>query len=236
MQESFNLIFIWSVFGAGILSFFSPCILPLIPVYTGILIDDIEEKTINFLGLKFNPKSVIKTLLFIIGISLIFVILGFGAGFLGNFINNTYTPIVMGIIVIMLGLHQAEFINIRKFQTEKKIKITKKRKQGYLGAFLLGLTFSFGWTPCIGPVLSSVLAISASGGNHAIFGGTLMAVYTLGLAIPFIAISLASSVLLKHFIKLKKHTVLLKKIGGILIIIMGILLMLGQANLLSTLF
>lgn len=98
------------------------------------------------------------------------------------------------------------------------------------------MTFSLGWTPCVGPVLSSVLAIAASGGNGAVQGGFLMLVYTLGLAIPFLILALVSSIVLRHFGKIKPYMGLLKKIGGLLIILMGILLMLGNLNVLDSIF
>ena len=106
----------------------------------------------------------------------------------------------------------------------------------FFNAFLIGVTFSFGWTPCVGPVLSSVLAIAASGGDGALQGALLMLVYTLGLALPFLLLALASSWVLQHFAKLKPHMGTLKKIGGALIILMGILLMLGNLNSLASLF
>lgn len=105
-----------------------------------------------------------------------------------------------------------------------------------MNAFLLGITFSFGWTPCVGPVLSSVLALVASGGSGAWQGGLLMIVYTLGLGIPFLLLSFASGIMLKQFNKLKPHMLLLKKLGGALIIVMGLLLMTGQLNNLVNLF
>ena len=111
-----------------------------------------------------------------------------------------------------------------------------RERNEFFNAFLIGVTFSFGWTPCVGPVLSSVLAIAASGGDGALQGALLMLVYTLGLALPFLLLALASSWVLQHFAKLKPHMGTLKKIGGALIILMGILLMLGNLNSLASLF
>ncbi len=142
----------------------------------------------------------------------------------------------MGTIIIILGLHQMEIFHFKKLEVQKSFTFKKSEANRYWSAFLLGITFSFGWTPCIGPVLSSVLAIAASGGNGAVQGGFLMLVYTLGLAIPFLILALASSIVLRHFGKIKPYMGLLKKIGGLLIILMGILLMLGNLNVLASIF
>jgi cytochrome c-type biogenesis protein len=144
---------------------------------------------------------------------------------------------LLGGIVILLGIHQMEVINLRQLQKQKTIQLKKNRERNeFFNAFLIGVTFSFGWTPCVGPVLSSVLAIAASGGDGALQGAFLMLVYTLGLALPFLVLALASSWVLQHFAKLKPHMGTLKKIGGALIILMGILLMLGNLNSLASLF
>ena len=111
-----------------------------------------------------------------------------------------------------------------------------QKGKGYSQAFLLGLTFSFAWTPCVGPVLGSVLALAASGGSGAWQGAGLMLIYTLGLALPFLVLALASSYVLKHFRKLHPYLGTLKKVGGFLIIVMGILVLLGNASILTTLF
>ena len=230
-------LFFVSVFLAGILSFFSPCIFPLLPVYIGILLDDKEVKTLKVFGRELAWQGMVRTLFFIAGISTVFFLLGFGAGFLGTIIYSSTFRYVMGGLIILLGLHQMELINIRQLQIQKSLTFKKNgQKHHFWSAFLLGITFSFGWTPCVGPVLSSVLAIAASGGNGALQGGLLMLVYTLGLALPFLAMALASGWVVQRFSKLKPYMGTLKKIGGALIILMGILLMLGNLNVLASLF
>ena len=232
-----TILFSISVFLAGILSFFSPCIFPLLPVYTGILLDDQESaKSFSLFGRKVAWSGLIRTLCFIAGISLIFFILGFGAGYFGNILYANWFRYTMGTIIIILGLHQMEIFHFKKLEIQKSFTFKKSAPNRYWSAFLLGITFSFGWTPCVGPVLSSVLAIAASGGNGALQGGLLMLVYTLGLALPFLAMALASGWVLQRFAKLKPHMGTLKKIGGALIILMGILLMLGNLNILASLF
>lgn len=234
METDINPLFIITVFAAGVLSFFSPCILPLLPVYIAKLMDGQQGKKIKILGLTCDAAPLVKTALFILGISFVFFSLGLLAGAVGHLFYHPYTSVILGAVVILLGLHQMEWINFTFLQRERKIEIQNTGK-GYTSAFLLGLTFSFGWTPCVGPVLGSVLALSAAGGHSAWYGGLLTAVYTLGMAIPFLLLALASSRVMKALPVLKKHTIQLKKIGGLIIILMGILLMMGELHTLSIL-
>ena len=203
MQEGINNLFAGAVFLAGVLSFFSPCVFPLLPVYLGKLAEDPGTRSFSFFGLKVYVSPLVKTVFFITGLSTVFFSLGFGTGFFSHIFYHPYTPYVMGGIVILLGLHQ------------------------------MGLTFSFGWTPCVGPVLGAVLAVVASENGSALYGGLLMAVYAAGMAVPFLILAVASSWLLKYSSHVKRHMVLLKKIGGVLIILMGILLMLGKLDMLA---
>jgi len=198
LQINDNLfIFGLGVFLAGIASFFSPCIFPVLPIYVGVLIEDCGEKYISLFSFKIYLKPIIRTLLFVAGLSTVFILLGFGAGAFGSFINSKYLFLLMGVIIIFLGLHQMEIINFSFMQRQKKITLTKNQYQNYLGAYFLGLTFSFGWSPCIGPILSTILAITLTG-NQAFLGAGLMSVYALGLTIPFIVISLLSTALIKN--------------------------------------
>ena len=232
-----NSLFSISVFLAGILSFFSPCILPLMPVYVGILLDSDHEKTIHIFGRAVSWHGLVKTLCFIAGLSTVFLILGYGAGALGQVLYAPWFRYLLGGIVILLGIHQMGLINLQQLQKQKSIQLKKDEKRNeFFNAFLIGVTFSFGWTPCVGPVLSSVLAIAASGGNGALQGALFMLVYTLGLALPFLLLALASGWVLQRFAKLKPHMGTLKKIGAALIVLMGILLMLGNLNSLASLF
>ena len=230
-------LFSISVFLAGVLSFFSPCILPLMPVYVGILLDSEHEKTVRIFGRDISWYGLVKTLCFIAGLSTVFLILGYGAGALGQVLYAPWFRYLLGGIVILLGIHQMEVINLRQLQKQKTIQLKKNRERNeFFNAFLIGVTFSFGWTPCIGPVLGSVLALAASDGQDALMGAVYLLVYTLGMALPFLLLALASSLVLPYFNRLKPHLLLLKKIGGAIIILMGILLLLGQLNSLSSIF
>ncbi|MCP1640118.1 cytochrome c-type biogenesis protein [Streptococcus gallinaceus] len=231
-----DFVFVGSVFLAGLVSFFSPCIFPVLPVYLGLLLDVGERRVFRIGRWTFNWYGVAKTLVFILGLSTIFVLLGYGAGALGQVLYADWFRILLGLIVIALGLHQMGVLTFRRLELQKSLIYQhKKERNAFLSAYLLGLTFSFGWTPCVGPVLSSVLAIAATGSKGALQGGLLMLVYTLGLGIPFILLSLAQDMVLKQFNRLKPHIGLLKKVGGALIIVMGLILMFGQLNSLASL-
>ncbi|MGR5750872.1 thiol-disulfide oxidoreductase-associated membrane protein CcdA2 [Streptococcus pneumoniae] len=233
-----HIFFFLSVFLAGILSFFSPCILPLLPVYTGVLLDDKDGAQASSGKCSISVTSLLRTLAFIAGISFIFILLGYGAGFLGDLLYASWFQYLTGAIIILLGLHQMEILHFKGLYKEKRLQLQGQGQngKGYSQAFLLGLTFSFAWTPCVGPVLGSVLALAASGGSGAWQGAGLMLVYTLGLALPFLLLALTSSYVLKHFRKLHPYLGILKKVGGFLIIVMGLLVLFGNASILSQLF
>ncbi|CRZ36657.1 cytochrome c-type biogenesis protein CcdA [Streptococcus pneumoniae] len=233
-----HIFFFLSVFLAGILSFFSPCILPLLPVYTGVLLDDKDGAQTSSGKFSISVTSLLRTLAFIAGISFIFILLGYGAGFLGDLLYASWFQYLTGAIIILLGLHQMEILHFKGLYKEKRLQLQGQGQngKGYSQAFLLGLTFSFAWTPCVGPVLGSVLALAASGGSGAWQGAGLMLVYTLGLALPFLLLALTSSYVLKHFRKLHPYLGILKKVGGFLIIVMGLLVLFGNASILSQLF
>ncbi|HEW6396661.1 TPA: thiol-disulfide oxidoreductase-associated membrane protein CcdA2 [Streptococcus pneumoniae] len=233
-----HIFFFLSVFLAGILSFFSPCILPLLPVYTGVLLDDKDGAQASSGKFSISVTSLLRTLVFIAGISFIFILLGYGAGFLGDLLYASWFQYLTGAIIILLGLHQMEILHFKGLYKEKRLQLQGQGQngKGYSQAFLLGLTFSFAWTPCVGPVLGSVLALAASGGSGAWQGAGLMLVYTLGLALPFLLLALTSSYILKHFRKLHPYLGILKKVGGFLIIVMGLLVLFGNASILSQLF
>ncbi|CAG6112715.1 cytochrome c-type biogenesis protein [Streptococcus pneumoniae] len=233
-----HIFFFLSVFLAGILSFFSPCILPLLPVCTGVLLDDKDGAQASSGKFSISVTSLLRTLAFIAGISFIFILLGYGAGFLGDLLYASWFQYLTGAIIILLGLHQMEILHFKGLYKEKRLQLQGQGQngKGYSQAFLLGLTFSFAWTPCVGPVLGSVLALAASGGSGAWQGAGLMLVYTLGLALPFLLLALTSSYVLKHFRKLHPYLGILKKVGGFLIIVMGLLVLFGNASILSQLF
>jgi len=227
-----------TVFIAGLLSFFAPCVVPLLPVYIGYLskgAEDSENSDETKKKGKFaliNKRLIFQTLVFVIGLSTAFVLLGFGAGAIGKLLNNRIVLYVSGAIVIILGLHQIGIFKIKFLERTKKVEVEKSFKGGIIGAYLLGLTFSLGWTPCVGPVLATVLGL-ASGNGSALYGGFLMMIYSAGLALPFIMVSLFAGFFLAKFKKLNRHLGKIRVVGGILIVIMGILLMTNSLNAIS---
>lgn len=203
-----------------------------------MLLDDKDGAQASSGKFSISVTSLLRTLAFIAGISFIFILLGYGAGFLGDLLYASWFQYLTGAIIILLGLHQMEILHFKGLYKEKRLQLQGQGQngKGYSQAFLLGLTFSFAWTPCVGPVLGSVLALAASGGSGAWQGAGLMLVYTLGLALPFLLLALTSSYVLKHFRKLHPYLGILKKVGGFLIIVMGFLVLFGNASILSQLF
>lgn len=238
-----DFIFLFGVFGAGLLSFFSPCILPLLPVYvsylSGNIVNEVKPNEANSSNINtnnINTKSVtiragffLRTLLFVLGLSVVFITLGFGSGILGNLISSSKFIAFCGAIVILFGIYQTGWIKFSWLERERKLSSSQANKGSYVGAFLLGLTFSFGWTPCIGPILAAVLGIAAGEGSPA-YGGLLMLLYTLGLAIPFLVLSLFSEFLIKRVRRLYKYMGVIKVGSGCVLIVMGLLLMTDQLN------
>ena len=216
-----------SAFGAGLLSFFSPCILPLLPVYVGILTTGADDEQ---LGL---ARRCANTVAFVLGICFVFVALGVGASALGSVFNNPYVTIALGIVVFAFGLVLAGFVKIPLLQRDSRKGLRRVKVRGVASAFLLGLAFSFGWTPCVGPILGSILALAAGGGNVAAGAGLLL-VYALGLCIPFLVITLAANLLLARLSKIHKYLPAIQKAGGVLIAIMGLWMVFTQVGALAT--
>lgn len=218
-----NISFIIAFWG-GILSFFSPCILPLIPVYlsyiTGVSMYDINNTNKRFTLLS-------KILVFVIGFSLVFSLLGASVSFIGNwlFMYKYTLNKIGGVILIIFGLSFTGLLKIPFLYKEVKpnIKITG----GYLGAFIFGLIFALGWTPCVTPILSSIL-MYAVGENSAYRGFLLLLFYALGIGVPFILIGIFIDSYLKNMSKFKKILPYMSYIGGIFLILIGIYMVLGK--------
>ena len=216
-------ILISTVFIAGFASFFLPCTFPVIPVYLGILTDaDGEYKKLRIGNFSLNIGAVLKTVTFVLGLAVSFVTLGIGAGFLGRFLTSRWLYVIAGLIIILLGIHQMDLIHIKKLDELSGLKI-QSQKTGMLGTFLMGVSFSIGWTP-------------ATTQGTALYGAFLMLIYTLGLMIPFIIMVVASDFAMSKFDFLKKNIMTLKRIGGGFIVIMGILVMFHQVTAITVFF
>lgn len=233
-----SFLFIFSVFAAGILSFFSPCIIPLLPVYVARLSSGSEgvSQAVRQEGrpkLHLNGRLMGQTLLFVTGLATTFVLMGFGAGELGRLFYSRVFLWIGGGLVILLGLHQTGLFHLLFLEREKRLELNPK--PGALGSYLLGFTFSFGWTPCVGPVLAAVLVMSSSG-NQAWTGAGFMLLYTMGLSLPFLLVSLFTDYLLKAFRKAQRYLPAIRIAGGVLIIVMGLLLLTDNLNAITRIF
>lgn len=217
-----------TVFGAGILSFLSPCVLPLFPLYMGTFMGETGDKKVKIGNYSFYLLPVLKVLAFMSGISLIFFMLGFAASFLGQIVYGHYTRYVLGGIIVLMGIYQLELVEIPWLSRQKTVQMEAKNAGELTRSFLLGLSFSFGWTPCVGPVLSSVLALVTTTGASAWYGGSLLFVYALGLSVPFLLLAVVSSSLVKWLNVAKQHMMLIKRVGAVLIILVGILVMFNK--------
>ena len=214
-------------FGAGLISFLSPCVLPLIPGY----ISYISGRSINELIDKKNI-NLIPMILFTIGFSIVFIIFGAASTFLGQVLlqNSFELRIIAGLIIIIFSLHIIGVLNIKFLNFEKRIQT--KININFYSPLLIGMAFAFGWTPCIGPILGSILVLAAT--EDSINKGIiLLSFYSLGLAIPFIL----SGYLIQKFLifskNFRKNINLVSKIGGFILLITGVLIITNQLQALG---
>lgn len=219
-----------TVFLQGALSFFSPCVLPLIPLYISYLAGGAAEVDEN--GVRRYPRGKVfcNTVFFVVGISFAFFLLGFGLTALGSFFRNyqVWFARISGVIIILFGLYQLG-IGRRSMLLEQEHRLPfrlDKVAMNPVVALVLGFTFSFAWTPCVGPALSSVL-LMASSASSAVTGYLLIGVYTLGFVLPFLAVGLFTGQVLDFFRSHQSVVQWTVKLGGILLVVMGVLTLLG---------
>jgi len=219
-------------FLGGVLSFLSPCVLPLIPSYVSFITGmSFEDMRTGDRGLV-RRLTLFNSLAFIIGFSLVFILLGVSSSFIGRLLSYYYDYIRIGggIIIIILGLYVMGVLKIGLLSREKKIHL-HSRPAGYTGSFLVGVTFAAGWTPCIGPILGSILLLASTTGS-AMYGFKLLLVYSMGLAIPFLATSLAINSFLSHFRLIQRYMKAVLILSGLLLIGFGIILLTDSIPLL----
>ena len=217
-------------FTAGVFSFLSPCVLPLVPSYltfvTGMSLEDLQEGV--------NRKATfMHSLLFVAGFSIIFILLGASASFLGQFLRvyELWIARIGGVIIILLGLHLAGVFRLTPLMREKRVHLNDK-PAGYLGTLGVGMAFGAGWTPCIGPILGAILTYGMT--QETMWAGVgLLSVYSLGLAVPFLIASLALDWFLQTFKRFRRWIPIVEKASGVLLIVLGFLLLTGQFTVLA---
>jgi len=221
------MIELFIAFGAGLISFLSPCVLPLIPGY----ISFISGASLNELLAK-KKINLIPLILFTLGFSFVFIIFGAAASYLGQVLlkNSQTLRVIAGLVIIIFSLQLIGFINISFLNFEKRVYT--KRNNNIWFSFIVGMAFGFGWTPCIGPILGSILALAST--EETIFKAIiLLSFYSLGLAIPFIL----SGYLIQRFLmfskNFRKNINLVSKIGGVILLITGILILTNQLQVLG---
>jgi cytochrome c-type biogenesis protein len=221
-----------TAFLGGLLSFLSPCVLPLIPSYvsfiTGVSFDELKK------GDKAHIKrlTLINSSAFVLGFSTVFILLGVSSSYVGRFfaIYYDHIRIISGIIIIVFGLYVMGIFKLNFLAADKRVHLQSKPR-GHFGSFIVGLTFGAGWTPCIGPILGSILLIASTTGS-AMQGFKLLLVYSLGLAIPFLATSLAINSFLSHFEVIQKYMRHIMITSGLLLIAFGVILLMDKVYLL----
>ena len=219
-----------AAFMAGIFSFLSPCVLPLVPSYlalvTGMSLEDLQQGV--------NRKATfIHSLLFVLGFSAIFIILGASASFLGQFFKQyeLWIARIGGVIIIILGLHLSGVFKLAPLMREKRIHVSDT-PAGYLGTIGVGMAFAAGWTPCLGPVLGAILTYGMS--TDTMWAGVgLLTAYSAGLAIPFLVASLALDAFLQGFKRFRRWIPVVEKASGLMLIGLGVLLLTGQLTALT---
>ncbi|PLX86036.1 MAG: cytochrome C biogenesis protein [Desulfuromonas sp.] len=220
----------WIAFSAGILSFFSPCVLPLIPSYltyiTGLSFGQLQEA---HPGAKVRLTVLFHSLAFIAGFSAVFISLGALAGIASsNFQDHmregmVWVQRVGGVLIFLFGVHMSGLFHFGVLLGEKRVQIHSK-PSGFVGTFLVGLAFAAGWTPCIGPILGAILALAAGTTGNAAKGVMLLAVYSAGLGVPFLVSGLLFHSFLAFFNRFRKYIRLMEIFTGVLLMVVGVML------------
>jgi cytochrome c-type biogenesis protein len=217
----------------GLLSFFSPCVLPLIPSYfcviTGLSLEELTQSPKT----GFRRKIMVSTLAFVLGFSIVFILLGASASYLGGLLapHKSAIRVVGGALIILFGLHLTGIVRIPFLQHEKRVRL-QQRPLHLMGVLLIGMAFGAGWTPCIGPILGSLLVL-AQDKETVGQGVRLLCIYSLGLSLPFILLSAGINYLLVFTRKANKMLRFANPVAGVLLILTGLLLVTDKLRLLS---
>ena len=228
-----NISYIVAFF-AGFLTFLSPCLLPLIPSFiayiTGVSFGDLKDAGKRS---EVRKKTIIHSLLFIFGFSIIFILLGLTATFIGKvlFGYQKVIRIAGGVLIILFGLYLTGVLKLDFLAKERRLKLQAKGAS-YIGSFLIGVTFAAAWTPCAGPILGSILVLAGTKAS-VIEGAKLLTVYSLGIGVPFFLTALAINSFLVYFNRFKKVISAINIIGGVFLIIVGILVVTNYLSIIS---
>ena len=222
-------ISLYMTFAAGLISFLSPCVLPLVPGYlsfiSGVSLTEIREKEESRTFLNKDKRAVLlSSTCFVLGFSIVFVLLGASATWLGALLSSRISLLskIAGLAIIFFGIYKMGLIRGRFFYREARFEV-KNRKFGYAGALAIGAAFAFGWTPCIGPILAGVLTYAGTL-EKVNQGILLLLVYSLGLGLPFLLTAVAINQFLRFFGRMKKYLRLLEVTSGAVMVILGLLI------------
>jgi cytochrome c-type biogenesis protein len=227
-----------AAFLAGVLSFISPCVLPLIPGYlsfvSGVTLEEMRGGgTLAAPTPGARRKALIASIAFVLGFSLVFISLGASATAIGAYLMERLTILgkIAGVVIILFGLHMMGVLRIGWLYSEKRVQ-TQRKPAGFFGAMVVGVAFAFGWTPCIGPILAAILAVAAA--QESVGQGVkLLAVYSLGLGVPFIATSLAINQFFAASARIRKHYHAIEVTSGVLLVLVGILIFTNRFTIIA---
>ncbi len=227
-----NLPLPLAAFLAGILSFLSPCVLPLVPGYVSLIsgasVEELQTSERRLFG-----TVMLHSITFVLGFSVVFIALGAVATGVGQVVNEYHSLLskIAGVVVIIFGLHLTGILKIKALYADKRMHDVKGSSSA-IGSFAVGFAFAFGWTPCIGPILATILVLASAQGT-VLKGVVLLAVYSLGLAVPFLLTSLGVDRFLSFYGRFRKHLHTVEVLSGILLIAIGVLIFLNNLKLLS---
>jgi cytochrome c-type biogenesis protein len=229
-----------AAFIAGVLSFISPCVLPLIPGYlsfvSGVTLDEMRGTGTGVAApAGVRRRAVTMSLAFVLGFSLVFISLGASATALGALLMEHLSLLgkIAGVVIILFGLHMMGVLKIGMLYNEKRMQ-TSAKPAGFFGAMLVGIAFAFGWTPCIGPILAAILAVAATQDSVG-EGVKLLAVYSAGLGVPFVATSLAINKFLAASARIRKHYHTIEVVSGVLLVVVGVLIFTNRFTIIAQL-
>jgi cytochrome c-type biogenesis protein len=235
MSQSMTQISLIAAFSAGLLSFVSPCVLPLVPSYisyiTGLSVEQLTDANERS---KFKSAIIVNALLFIVGFSVVFIAFGASASFIGQVLIAYQDHIrrIGGVLIIVFGLYLVGVLNINFLQMEHRIQF-RNRPVGYLGSFLIGIAFAAGWTPCVGPVLGTILLYAST--TDSLWNGVLLlSSYSLGLGLPLFLTALGVDRFLAYFKRARAYLWGVSTVSGVLLVVVGVMIYANSLTMITS--